>query len=486
MKGATQEELTKVAVEVLLACGRADRVGVWMDFEESRDAVSQEPMALLTLRGMVADQDGHATPAEWTKLTPEVHLPQELLTGGKIVEENLYENANRPVIGPLLEMRRALWAPIEQGRHLRGVLFAGARSKSATLPRCLFESVAGELSLALELKDQRRIAGARHLDLAEAWRMLALPENSQALDAILTNLAQSCTETDSQGSGLGALFAVIGRVQSRAPLPERSAGPAEKGSEPRHPAPEAIPDVQFSWRGGDPRWTRAVDSEPVAKVWRRALQAHRTSGSDVRVSWSTGGATRIVAVPLQASGETLGVLVAGVRHADASLMTLERLELRAALAASALLRQKRHEETSQEIAWMKEVLQASSIAAILVDSAGKTAGLTLGARALLGESSPSLPRGSQENGARSWLELFSPREAPRLSAWLRKPLIRYGTQNTACKILSRHSRATACTFVCAPSRRPRGLRRMRTSRSCWKRQNRVPPAPTAKAAPPSF
>jgi signal transduction histidine kinase/ActR/RegA family two-component response regulator len=66
-----------------------------------------------------------------------------------------------------------------------------------------------------------------------------------------------------------------------------------------------------------------------------------------------------MAFPLRSGPETLGVLVAGIRRGSASLSTLERLELRATLAASALKQQRRNEQASALEARQREAMDAA-------------------------------------------------------------------------------------------------------------------------------
>jgi signal transduction histidine kinase/CheY-like chemotaxis protein len=400
--GATRTELVNEAVETLLASGFADRAGVWI---EAHDPSRVEGLGLAAFRGRVADATGDVTPAEWTRWSPEAPWPSELRTGRTSVEQELDEAPDQPVVGVLTEMRRALWMPVEDHGRLRGMLFAGARRKHAHLPRALLETVAAELALALELDQERRFARERQADLGTTRRFLAALGSGESTDAVLAKLMESCTDTEANGCGLGAVFAAIARVRD----PEGLAR-----SQTAH-------ETLFTWRSGDTLWTSALESEPLAGIWRRALEAHRTIGSEPGVSWSRGEVARVVAIPLETVDTTLGVFVAGFRPGGASLAVLERLEARAALATSALYRDTRREETWQRLASQEALLEASGEALVLLDAKAVIAGLSRVAQELLGETKVCSP--AEEMGikvSRSVQELFRLRDQPRLEAWLQE------------------------------------------------------------------
>jgi signal transduction histidine kinase/CheY-like chemotaxis protein len=141
------------------------------------------------------------------------------------------------------------------------------------------------------------------------------------------------------------------------------------------PEPEAAHDVRFLWCSGDAAWIRAVQSEPLSGAWRRALESQRVVGIEPSGVWSHREVARLLAFPLRGGGENLGVLVAGIRRGAASLGTLERLELRAGLATSALLRLEQGEEAIRQETRQKAAVEFSAAAArteALRSSAGET------------------------------------------------------------------------------------------------------------------
>src|SRR4029077_16324347 len=88
--------------------------------------------------------------------------------------------------------------------------------------------------------------------------------------------------------------------------------------------------------------------------------------------------------PLESQGQLLGTLVVGLPGSAVSLVTYERLELRAAMAASALLRRRRINEESLRAAWRRARLDRVSEPFLLVDEAGKIPAASRGARELTG------------------------------------------------------------------------------------------------------
>ncbi|MGB8477034.1 MAG: ATP-binding protein [Candidatus Acidiferrum sp.] len=362
LDGAPREELLREAIHSLAENGRADRIGVWLEQDQPPTADS---LAAACFRGMVWEAQSEETPADWERLSLEPPLPQELLASGKSVYQEIDLSQGRPMIGPLVGLRNALWTPIRGKDHLRGVLLTATRRKQSAIPRDLAESVAAALALSLELEQEQRLARERLADLQVSKEILAALGGRVSSDTILSDLVASCTEDSVMGTGAGASFAVIGH---RTPRASQASAP---------------PDMEFSWESGSPAWCRAVEREPFASLWRAALEAGHVVGKEPPAAWSKEGLARIVAVPLLSAGEALGVLVAGIPKQTASLSTLERLERRAALAVAVLERRKRHADQIRRAARRKALLESSPEAAVLLDFSGNIVSLNPGARKLL-------------------------------------------------------------------------------------------------------
>src|SRR6267143_1332278 len=275
LDGASRKELLREALKRLAQQGRSCRVGVWLE-KDSNGGPQNEFAA--GFRGMVWDRGSTETPQEWTQLSVEPPLLEQLLLRRKTAEQDLEASPPNPILGLLVGLRHALWVPIERKEQLKGVILAGSAGKQPAISRESVESVAAELALAL------------------------------GLDAVLSNLAESCTAAIANEDAPGAAFAVIGALRDE-----------REGSGENSP-------VKFQWRSGDDSWTHAIETDPLANVWRRAIEARQVIGSDSQMRGTQRSVARIVAFPLESEGQLLGTLVAGIPGDAVSLATLERLE----------------------------------------------------------------------------------------------------------------------------------------------------------------
>jgi len=104
----------------------ADRVGVW---ELNPSRAIREISAKLQLSGIVADKDGDATPAEWSRLLQRLLYLWNIDRLAKRLSRNRRVSGG-PLIGAVSNAERALGLSADHG-HLRGVLF-GRRSERNT------------------------------------------------------------------------------------------------------------------------------------------------------------------------------------------------------------------------------------------------------------------------------------------------------------------------------------------------------------------
>jgi signal transduction histidine kinase len=399
--GATREELLKEALRALGAAGKADRIGVWM---EAEPGLRLQNEGAGRFQGLVWDRENGEMPAEWAHLSVEPPLPEESLFAGESVEQDLDAIPERPIIGPLVELRRVTWIPIERKGQLKGVILAGTRGNHAVMPLEPMQAIAAELALAMGLEEEQRVARIRLADLSTARTMLAGRSSRNSAGMMLAKLADSCTEKMNGEQGPGATFAVIGALMAQ----EEQSSKAD--------------EIEFRWRSGDEMWTRAVLSEPLAGVWRRALEDRQVTGIEPHLVLSQDSVARIVAYPLEEDGQLLGTLVAGLPRGAISLATLERLELRAALAAAELGRRKRNEEETQDAQWQKALLDSSSEAVILLDEDGRIAALSRGTRELIGlaaggeEKPPAAVRARERE---QFADLFRMGARERIEEWMR-------------------------------------------------------------------
>src|ERR1700694_798193 len=254
LEGASRRELLQEALKALSQQGSTGRIGVWLE-TDSNASPQHENTAGVHRMGWGAGN--LATPQEWTLLSLEPPLPDELLLRGKTVEQDLEAFPSNPIIGPLVGLRHATWVPIETKEQLRGVILSGSTGKQPACSRERVEAVAAELALALGLAEEQRIARLRNEDLGAVRGFLAPQAAATSVEVLLSSLVESCTASAANGDGPGAGFAAIGAL----PAQREKSGKSFS--------------VEFRWRSGDDSWTHAIESEPLANVWRRGLGGGR-------------------------------------------------------------------------------------------------------------------------------------------------------------------------------------------------------------------
>jgi len=362
LEGASHAELVAELLQLFADDHTVDRLGVWIECSRSGEWEEEGPGSF---RGAVLDRDREATPAEWTRLSPEAALPPEILRSGRSFEQDLEASSASALIGPLVEMRRALWVPVAKNGRLRGVLLAATRGKNRSFSQARFEAAAAQLELALELEEEQRIARERYADTGLARRVLAALGSGSSADAVLANLADDCTDTTVSNAAIGAVFAAVGVLS------------LSSGQNP----PEG--EMHFRWKSGDESWARALELKPLATLWRKSLQERRVFGCNPEASWAKEEVGRVVTIPLESGGAVIGLLAAGLRPGVASLALLERLELRGTLAAAALAHYIRREEEKQKVNWRDSLLELTTVATVLLDPRGQISTMNRAARELL-------------------------------------------------------------------------------------------------------
>ena len=398
------------AIQALKVEDQGDRIGAWLECDTLETSGAEE------FRGMVWESNGDQPAEAWQRLSLEPPLPRELLASGNSVEQEFDAKADRPVFGPLIGLHCVLWTPVHADGRLRGVLLVGSQDRRYTLQRERPEFVAAELGLAMEFRQQRILTLERQEDLRLQSQVLDSFAAGASADTILELLSASCTESSGSSSRPIAAFTVIGHLARG--LPD---------------AP--TPELEFLWDSGDPGWTKAVERDPLASVWRQALASGDVAGVQPPASLCVSGLARLVAIPLAAEGKPLGVFVAGIPSQAASLRNLERLQLRASLAATALERRRWNTERTRWAARRQGQFDLNPEPLILLDGRGTVSGINRSARSLLedrrGVAGAAAESGAQQQPAADgepWYsraqfsQLFSAREHARMEAWLRDSL----------------------------------------------------------------
>ena len=320
--GAGHDEWIRIAIDELAMEQSIERIGIWLE-----PAAEERDKGMVVFTGTVWERNAGNLPQEWRKISAEAPLPREVLRGTSSVEYELASTSNAPMLGPLMELQRALWVPIIGHRILGGLILAGAREKQTLLPRAKVERIAEELGLLLEMEEERRLARERQEDLTLWRRIQDLLQDPGDSKDLLRELVESCTGEKGKG-GAGAVFALIGERRNGLPVNT----PAATGE---------VDCLVVCGQSGEPEWAHSLDQGPLENLWRQAMETRRVCGAEAERLPLARKISRIVAIPMEFDGEVNAVLLAGLPWRRSSLDMLERLELRALLAAQVLERRNR-------------------------------------------------------------------------------------------------------------------------------------------------
>jgi two-component system NtrC family sensor kinase len=131
--------------------------------------------------------------------------------------------------------------------------------------------------------------------------------------------------------------------------------------------------VSFAAVDGPPGTEAALGQESFVPIWRAALEERRTIAGeapedrDTRFHFLPEPIDSVLAIPLEAGCEALGLLVAGLRAETAR----ERLELCAPIAALALAEELRVEQARVHDQWLAALLDSMEDAVLLLERSGK-------------------------------------------------------------------------------------------------------------------
>ena len=394
--GAGRETWIRIAIDELAMEPSIERIGIWLE-----PLAQQGDRGTVVFSGAVWERNAGDLPAEWRKISAEAPLPREVLSGASSVEHELESTMSVPMLGPLVELQRALWVPIIGHRILGGLILAGTREKQTLLPRAKVERIAEELGLLLEMEEERRLAHERHEDLTLWRRIQDVLREPKDFEGLLRELAESCTGEKGKG-GAGAVFAVLGERSNALPVNT----PAAAG---------AVNRLVLCGQSGDPEWAHSLDQGPLENLWREAVETRRVCGAEAERLPLARNISRIVAIPMEFEGEVNAVLVAGLPWRRSSLGMLERLELRALLAAQVLERRNRIARALNEKARQSALLEAAEEPVVIVDRQGFIARMSRGARQLIADSAEAREDTHQ---VLRFAEVFRPREWEEVHRWV--------------------------------------------------------------------
>ena len=396
--GARRAEWIQIALDELAQDSAFDRAGIWL--EPAADA--EDTGGAMIFTGAVWERNGGNLPREWRRISAEAPLPREVLHGTNSVEYELEGATVLPMLGPLLELRRVLWVPVNGHHNLGGLILAGSREpRHAPLPRAKVERIAEELGILLEIEEERSLARERQEDLT-LWRTVQDKlEQPEVPENLLQELTESCAGEKGKG-GAGAVFAMIAECKNHQPVKT----PATAGRTDR---------LLLHSQTGDPAWAHSLEDGPLENLWRQVVETRHVCGVEADRLPLARKISRIVAIPVEFDGSINAVLLAGLPRRSGSLAVLDRLELRALLAAQVFERRNRDARASREKAQKRVLLESSEEPVVIVDRQGFINGMSRGARQLAGDCSvptefvPALPR---------FAELFRPREWEDVHRWV--------------------------------------------------------------------
>jgi hypothetical protein len=186
--GAAREEWIRTAMDELAREPAIERLGIWLE-----PTPEQVDRGTVVFSGTVWERNAGNLPQEWRKLSVEAPLPREVLNGTSSVEHELESTSRAPMLGPLVELKRALWVPILAHRILCGLILAGTRERQTLLPRARVERMAEEIGLLLEFEEERRLARERQEDLTLCRRVQNLLQEPRDAEDLLQELVEGCT-----------------------------------------------------------------------------------------------------------------------------------------------------------------------------------------------------------------------------------------------------------------------------------------------------
>jgi signal transduction histidine kinase len=402
-EGLSRQKLLQKTIYKLAIDGCVDRLGVWLEAPETERTEASNGPLTGGFRGIVWDRQCEIVPLEWQRLSAEPPLPHEALAGGQTVEQRL-DHDTLPIIGPLLELQRAMWVPVKRRGHLRGILLAGSRRKYGKLPAEALKSAASELALAIELEEEQQSGRDSQVDLLLARKTLGSLIGSEKPSLMLAALVDDCIARPRCDGGMAIRFAAIGCLQK------------ERGDSLN------LQPTIFPWKNGDPVWIKALGSNPTAAVWSRAMETRCLASSEGSVATTRSDeVASIVAIPLEAEKKLTGVFVVGLAPAATSLASLARLEVRASFAAAALGAWNRSQD-ARKIDCRKELADGSAEPAF---PAAKGVATVSGDASLLFETQgvTKRPSAKADDDARAETELRS------ILQWLDEGVILFDAQD---------------------------------------------------------
>jgi signal transduction histidine kinase/ActR/RegA family two-component response regulator len=341
------------AARLLLVEGRADRAGVWLPNEEEPEVFD----------GIFLDRRRPELPEASSRLDgAQTAIAQVLRTGQPIflpASDLSWPSAFQPLTG----MEFAALLPLHRGAESQGLALAAYAGEPmpGTLGR--LRVIADAMAISIS---ERRLR-ARNARLSEWLRALAEIDRAVAAGESLDGLLQRVVA----GALLGvrAVFAGVARRKDSA------AG------------------LFFGAFDGPVEILSLLAQEPLAQFWRSVLRDRSAAVENLASQNDAPGGPQalrrwdistVLALPLDAGGEMLGLLAVGLRPATSPAAARVTLEPLASLAAAALRDHSRRAEAEASDATLSTLLESGSEMFLLLDSEGRIERASRTARERLG------------------------------------------------------------------------------------------------------
>src|SRR5947209_595108 len=379
VRGESMGAILELGARSLLEAGAADRAAVWLQSAHHSEIY----------QGAIVEAGSGIVPEEWKQLDVSPPFFGKLLDSQQPLT-HLGDSSVMSLIGPLVEMRSAVWLPLRVERSSLGLAMV-AMAKVRPAPESeLFRTGADEIALAVAQRQDREQFRRRREELAATGRLQQAILAGTHANLLLTQIAAQAIRY------ARAAFVALGQAS---------------------PTPQDSP--RFEILAGPREWAGLIHQEPMVEVWRTAIEQRRSvevSLNELGISrpasdwFESERVTRLVAVPLEVRGQQLGVLLTGLAPSARPAAELERVESYATLATAALWGQDREKRLSEVESSYRAVLETSSEWILVLDPKGTIREASCSARQSLGLEPARLGRVQLE-------DLFSPSAREAIVAW---------------------------------------------------------------------
>jgi len=316
-RGASLEDVLRVAVRGLINIGGADRAGVWI----------AGPDLVADWQGHIEERSGDAVPPAWTRMNRALSVVSGIIDSGEPAVQNFCKELGVETFGPMIGIGTALWLPLRlEARRLGLALTAWKRPEYSPVITPL-KRMAEQLSVALARLADAKVAETRQSELISGDQInKAIIEGSSADEVLRLILSHAKHFT-------GCLFSAIG---------------LEREGEIHCHLVEGAWDrpMQFHENPLKDAWTRSLASKTAVRLdgasgysRQMSLPLPLSAPSILAVPLQTSKASSSANLPrsLGAATPQTGVLLAGFVPGTEGLENRQKLEVCANLASLALL-----------------------------------------------------------------------------------------------------------------------------------------------------